>query len=332
MQNGVLAEPSRFIIGPWADRVFFIFSPLLALALGGVLSATAFAREDFMLYGKSESWISVFSGMFTASHLVIVFFRSHGNSEIFKTHPTRFVVAPVLVFAAMALSSWMLIFGFVLAVWWDVYHSSLQTFGLGRAYDAKAGKLSDEGRALDRGLNLLLYMGPILGGAALMDHVGHFDKFASVGSAFFTAVPVFASKWHRALTALVLAGGTAYLAYYAWRWRALARAGHAVSEEKILLYASTGLCSLYAWGFNAFGQAFFIMNFFHALQYFALVAHTEKKRAPFALIFAVGAAYGVWAKLWSESSHAAFALFLTVSLMHFWFDGFIWSVRKKQIS
>jgi hypothetical protein len=27
----------------------------------------------------------------------------------------------------------------VLVVWWDVVHSSLQTFGLGRIYDARRG-------------------------------------------------------------------------------------------------------------------------------------------------------------------------------------------------
>ena len=41
--------------------------------------------------------------------------------------------------------------------------------------------------------------------------------------------------------------------------------------------ALTGAVSLYAWGFNPFGHAFFVMNFFHAWQYFAIVWSTDKK-------------------------------------------------------
>ncbi len=51
-----------------------------------------------------------------------------------------------------------------------------------------------------------------------------------------------------------------------------------VSFHKVFLLASTGLCSIYAWGFNAFGEAFFIMNLFHAVQYLGLVWWSEGKR------------------------------------------------------
>ena len=40
---------------------------------------------------------------------------------------------------------------------------------------------------------------------------------------------------------------------------------------------STAVVSIWTWGFNSFGQAFFIMNFFHAFQYFAIVWWSEKK-------------------------------------------------------
>jgi hypothetical protein len=43
-----------------------------------------------------------------------------------------------------------------------------------------------------------------------------------------------------------------------------------LSSKGLLLFL-TGVCSIYAWGFNPFGLAFFIMNVFHAWQYFALI-------------------------------------------------------------
>ena len=324
------ADQASYIAHVWYDRIFFIFSPLIALALGGILSLTPWAVQKYSLYNRPESAVSLFSGVFTMAHLVIVFFRSHGNPGILRRHPVRFWAAPVLLFGAMMLSSWVLVFVFVLAVWWDVYHSSLQTFGLGRLYDVRSGALSDKTRALDRGLNIVLYLGPVLGGAVMMDHVRHFDKFKEVGSAFFSVIPAWAGSHHGALTAVVLAAGAAYLVYYLWSYARLICEGHPVSRQKVILFVSTGICSVTAWGFNSFGQAFFIMNFFHALQYFALIWHAEKRTVRFwPVLVGAGFGYGVWAKFLGESSHAAMSLLLTVSILHFWYDGFIWSVRRS---
>jgi len=140
--------------------------------------------------------------------------------------------------------------------------------------------------------------------------------------------------------------GTLYILYYIGCYRSLQRKGYFISTQKMVLMASTGFCSIYTWGFNSFGQAFFIMNFFHALQYFAIIWWSEGKRmtsvfrlenfkwgkqATLLLFCTMALAYGIWAKVWGESSHLAFSALLTVSIMHFWFDGFIWSVRKFDV-
>ena len=259
------AARSPFIVSPVYDRFFFIFQPLVALALGVSLSFTSLARHHFIFNGQFRSFVTILTGTATMSHLVIVFFRSHANREIFRRHPKRFLWAPALLFGAMALSSWMLVAVFVLSVWWDVYHSSLQTFGFARIYDAKLGNDVNAGRQWDRWLNLFLYLGPVLAGASLADHAVHFRRFADVGSAFFTYVPAFAQNHQRYLTWAVLATGVPFLVLYVLHYRDLERKGYRVSREKTLILACTGLCSIYTWGFNSFGQAFFIMNFFHAV-------------------------------------------------------------------
>ncbi len=141
--------------------------------------------------------------------------------------------------------------------------------------------------------------------------------------------------------------GLCFLAYYLFAYWRYARQGYRVSPQKVALLVCTAVCSIYAWGFNPFGMAFFIMNFFHALQYFALLWWAEHgniarllgvagrswaKPAALAFLLAVGFGYGLVA----ESTDAAarpwlFSLFLVISLMHFWYDGFIWSVRAKQV-
>jgi hypothetical protein len=49
------------------------------------------------------------------------------------------------------------------------------------------------------------------------------------------------------------------------------------------------------------------------------------------VFFGSVAAYGVVAQLIDPGLTVLWSLTIVVSLMHFWYDGFVWSVRKKQI-
>jgi hypothetical protein len=55
-------------------------------------------------------------------------------------------------------------------------------------------------RRLDFWLNYLLYAGPILAGATMLDHFQSFEVLGKVGLPFFTTVPAFMSATHRAWT------------------------------------------------------------------------------------------------------------------------------------
>ena len=337
---------SAYIANPAYDCVFFIFSPLIALWIGIVISGTPFALEDATVFGKVAPLSAIFIGAFIMAHLFIVLFRSHLNGQIFKLYPVRFTVIPIALFIAMVASQLIAIFVSVLATWWDVYHSSLQTFGLGRIYDMKKGNSATVGRRLDMVLNLLLYAGPILAGASLMMHLEDFEEFEQVGSVFFTAIPGVVQSNQRYLTWGMVSFGVPFLVYYVFRYWQFHQQGYQVSFQKVALLVSTGLCSIYTWGFNTFGEAFFIMNFFHALQYFAIVWWMEKKNLvsllkldksgwgkPLALasLPVLGFGYGFWAEINDGSNRVATALIMVIAIMHFWYDGFIWSVRKKMV-
>ena len=46
----------------------------------------------------------------------------------------------------------------------------------------------------------------------------------------------------------------------------------------------------------------------------------------------VAGSYGVWAELVDSSEQrVALSVTLMVSLIHFWYDGFIWSVRRREV-
>lgn len=340
------ASRQPYIVSPLYDWSFFIAAPLLALGLGLLLGDTPFT-EDSYLFDFEKSPVDFAIGTFIFAHLFIVVFRSHLNPKIFRLHPARFTLVPLLLFAAIMSSNWVLIACSVLATFWDVYHSGMQTFGLGRIYDARAGNRPQAGRKLDWILNLYLYAGPIAAGAALMDHVEDFHEFSEVGAVFFTVIPAYTASNAQAISLLVIGTGLPFLAFYLFAYWQLWRAGYRVSPQKVALLLSTAACSIYAWGFNPFGMAFFIMNFFHALQYFAIVWWAEKgnmarilgcegrawgKPLALLLLLSVGFGYGVFVEAADEhSADWLFGAFLVVSLMHFWYDSFIWSVARKQV-
>jgi hypothetical protein len=222
----------------------------------------------------------------------------------------------------------------------------LQTFGFARIYDRKVGNDATVGRRLDWVLNTLLYAGPIVAGATMLDHFEDFEEFDEVGATFFTSIPAFMETQQRYFTWSFLALGVLFLLYYIWSYWRFSQQGYKVSFLKVYLLVSTGLCSIYTWGFNTWGEAFFIMNFFHAFQYFGIVWAKERKTIgqifgveslswgkPLAICLFVGSAllYGFWVEAVDTSIKWLWGITLVVSIMHFWYDGFIWSVRKEQV-
>jgi hypothetical protein len=337
---------SPYIVSAWYDWVFFLAPPILALLLGIGISGTPFADRPFAWWGWEVTWSGLLIGMFIHAHLVLVFVRSHGNQEIFKLHKLRFTLVPLLLFVAMVSSNYVIVTVSVIATFWDVYHSGMQTFGFGRIYDARAGNDPQRGRKLDWALNQLLYAGPILAGATMLDHFEDFNEFNDVGLLFFSEVPVWMDGHQAYFTWALLGGGVGFLAYYLYTQIEWWRDGQVVAWPKVFLYVATGLTSLYSWGFNSWGEAFFIMNLFHALQYFGLVWATENKNMrqrlridgsrlgkPLTLGLFVGLAllYGIWVQYMDPNMKWLWAITLLVSILHFWYDGFVWSVRKKQV-
>ena len=60
------------------------------------------------------------------------------------------------------------------------------------------------------------------------------------------------------MTKLILAVGIPFMVYYLLAYRRYHRQGYKVSFQKVALLLSTAACSIYAWGFNSFGEAFFV--------------------------------------------------------------------------
>jgi hypothetical protein len=333
----------RYLVGPAYDWAFFLLPPVLSLALGVAVSDTWLATDEWMIATEDDTAVGFFIGTIIHAHLVAVFFRSHGRAELRRRYPVRFFLVPAALYAAIVGSPWVAAATTVVATFWDVWHSGAQTFGFARIYERNHGTPPELGRRLDFWLHQLMYAGPILAGATLMDHVDSFDSFEKVGDAFFASVPAEVSARARWLTWGVLAAGAGFLVVYAAACWRLARRGHRPPWLKVWLVGSTAAVSIYSWGFNTWGQAFLIMNLFHGVQYLALVWAMEGKqiaarlrlpgrpRAALALYLGGVLLYGFGVQVLDASLTALWAITMVVSLMHFWYDAFIWSVRKADI-
>lgn len=349
-RNGRVSESTPHRLNPYIasrgfDTVFFILSPLAALAVAVGLTPLEWAFERTRALGGVDSRISIFIGVMTTAHLFAVLFRSHANPEIFARHRLRFVAVPIALFAMLVSSPWLMVTGFVVAAIWDVYHSSLQNFGLCRIWDARLGNDPVQGRSLDIWLAHTLYIAPILAGPSLhktletVEKYSQLDWYAPIGLLHGIDQYQWPMAW-----AVVLAS-LGYGIYYIVAYRRLIRSGYRVSSQKIAFLLSVGSTSVLAWGFLPPLQAFFVANLFHNIQYFGIVWWAENRniRRIFGVSrFRLGqpialAAYVASLSLLAlacetgtrSNLHWALAAGLVVTLMHFWYDGFIWSVRRK---
>ncbi len=333
-----------YIVSRGYDWLFFLGSPMLALSLGILVADSSLATDTWLFGGEDDTLIGFFIGTVIHAHLVAGFFRSHANPAIRKLYPVRFFAVPVILWIGIVVSPWLAVASTVVATFWDVWHSGAQTFGFARIYERNAGTPPELGRKLDFWLQQILYAGPILAGATLMDHVGSFGSFETVGDVFFSAVPARVESNARYLTYGVLAvGAVLVIAYVVTYWRLAQRGAWKPPWLKIWLVASTGFVSIYTWGFNTWGQAFLIMNLFHGVQYLALVWAMEGKRIAgmmrlsslpkLALAIYLGSvfAYGLGVQALDTNLTTLWAITMVVSLMHFWYDAFVWSVRRAQV-
>lgn len=339
------AANDGYIVGPFFDLLFFILSPAWWLALGIGIWALDWVDVSVQVAGEDIYIFPTFALTFTMAHIFAVFFRSHLNRDIFRLHPVRFTVVPLLLVVLFSLSEVAFICGLIFAVWFDNYHSSLQTFGLGRIYDMRQGNDPKMGRRLDYILALVVFMGPILSGVTFATGLKDFSRFQSVGLMELARFEGWATQHQLWLTVPILTFGVGFTVYYVYAYWRFAQQGYNVSWQKVALWAVLSVVSIYTWAFDSFGMSFLVMESFHSFQYFGLVWWSEKRtmRKTFRLenvkagmamtlsiFLAVSFAFGLWCALFARTRFEI-VLFLVAEILHYWFDGFVWSVRKKQV-
>jgi len=339
--EGRLSDGSRAIGGARFDALFFWGAPLAAAlfvwlwaGIALIVPAPAGQAAIALLVGAI--------GILTFAHLIAVVPRAYFNEEVFASNRARLTIVPVALIAALFASPVLLLLGAILTVFWDVHHSAMQTFGLARIYDMKAGNHALALRRTDLVLNWALYVGPIAAGASLLSHFAGLDSLRTIDLGALAAAPGVIESHSALIRGLAISAWLGAILGAAWIYRGEMRRGYSMPVHKAALLLSTGGVSIAAWGFAPPFMAFAIINLFHAVQYFAIVWLKEGdrigqrlriapgRRIAFPAFLALCGAFGI-AYFAAESFQLFLAPFVACSLLHFWYDSFVWSVRRKQV-
>jgi hypothetical protein len=336
-----LSDQRLSIQGPYFDALFFWGAPVLSLIFVQVWLGTALAFPKAMADHLANILV-VLSVLITYAHLIAVVPRAYLNREVFGANRIRLTVVPVALVTAFVWSPTLMAIGAVVGIFWDIHHSAMQSFGLSRIYDMKAGNDVQQLRRVDMRLNWVLYVGPLVAGAAFSTHIDTLRQLDHVGLSDIARLPSILESHVSFFSAIAITAWVFMVGWAMLEYRKAMLLGYRLPAHKLVLLICTGLVSVLAWGFLSPLVALVSINIYHAVQYFALVWLKEgrrmtaftgvKPRLAFDLFIGGCAVLGV-AYHFASSANIGWLLapFIACSLLHFWYDGFIWSVRKKQI-
>ena len=345
-----VTKKNWYIHGSKSDIAFIILCPLIALIIVALICEPR--NVNYVYSDLTPLWFALAASVLTHAHVLLVFTRSHMNMSVFKRYKYRFSLVPLLLLIAMWLSNPLfLVLGFV-GVYWDEWHSLMQTFGFGRIYDSKQGNDAVTGRKLDIGMAFVVGLLPNI---ILLTYLPRSQADGALTE--YLVIPLMYVKQYSWLISgaripLYIFGIT-YTLFYIFSYIKLIKKGYRYSKAKLALFAVTGITTTIIALFYTIADGVFFGNIYHALQYIFIVMVNERSNLStiaikdkltiaknnhriglliyFAVIIPVVFILAGFRQM-SESVKYIGAFWLLTSLMHFWFDGFIWSVRRKDMN
>lgn len=342
----VLNQRQWYIHSKKSDALFIILTPLLSFFFICLVCEPRFRHGAFLHGEETPYWFAILATLLTHSHVLLVFLRSHLNLTVFKKFPYRFTIIPLVLLIGMWVSPLLLGTMGILAAYWDEWHSLMQTFGFGRIYDVKAGSPANIGRKLDMGMCFVLGLLPHL---ILFTYIPESVKHEGLVRYFELTDNAIAQFGHTVsyFRMPLYLFGIGYPIYYIYQYQKLIREGYVYSKAKLALFCVTGITTILTALFFTVADGVFFGNIYHAIQYYFIVLITERpnlstltgipqsnKKGLNAVYFLVVLPFVfVMAGLRQTTSTVEYlaAFWILSSLLHFWFDGFIWSVRKQDI-
>lgn len=332
------SDPSRrWIINSWLDQLLILSTPLLALPAVLALHAP--------LGLKAETISLVVTAFFATGHHFPGLIRAYGDSELFQRFRWRFLLAPPLLFLAyFPLQIRHPEFYLLVIVLWATWHGLMQLYGFVRIYDAKVGSKAPATAYWDWLVCVCGFVTAQFYSPARMSNVlGYWYSFGS---------PLIPPDAVRACRSLLAAVSIAVLIGFAVNYLVQWYRGPKPNPVKLLLLASgigTWWLAVVYIENPLLGLALF--DVCHDIQYLAIVwlyncgrVRSNSQMGGFmryvfrrgmvllylGLIIAYGAIGLVPALVQNGTIAMVFNGILgTSTLLHYYYDGFIWKVREK---
>jgi tetratricopeptide (TPR) repeat protein len=361
MPSTPATPPTRlrsWIVSPAWDLLYLVLTPLL------IVPAVLVTLRAWLT--TEQVYLAVISFASLGHHLP-GFMRAYGDRELFQRYRWRFLLAPPLTLGLALLFTpppalahalglpWTHLHGLelILAVW-GTWHGLMQTYGFMRIYDLRRGENDRRTARLDQALCVAIFAAGVVFSDTRM--------FGLAGAMWQTGLPIFGPDTLTTLRWIVGAAAVAVGVAYVTNALSQQRRGAPINGVKLLLVGVTGWFWWYCGRISTnllIGVAMF--EIYHAVQYNAIVwiynrrllENARERFGPLAFLFRDRAAMlGVYLGAIAAYSSIRFftattedrmfsgdlagaqqwliAFFVASSMLHFYYDGFIWKVSEKK--
>jgi Flp pilus assembly protein TadD len=326
-----------WILDSWRDLILYVGTPLLLLP-AFALAQARWSPQDIYLF------VAAFGAM---GHHLPGMIRAYGDRALFERFKWRFILAPLFLLAVCTAFFWWDLKGILLVVFfWGVWHGLMQTYGFCRIYDAKTGTFDALTRRLDFAMCVIWFATAVaLSPYRLSDTL---DTYYMCGGPFIPPSVVHHGQQlflFAAITVSVL-----FLLHFGRLWVI----GKRPNPVKVALLVTSIAFWWYCNNLVAnilVGIALF--EVFHDVQYLSLVWIYNRNRVEkdsniggfmrfvfrrsgsliglyVGLVFAYGSLSYFNAHLGIDTVKRILTGVVTAStLLHFYYDGFIWKVRER---
>jgi Flp pilus assembly protein TadD len=328
---------SLWILDSWRDLALYVGTPLLLLPVFA-LAQTRWRPQDIYLF------VAAFGAM---GHHLPGMIRAYGDRALFERFKWRFILAPLFLLTVCVAFFWWDLKGILLVVFfWGVWHGLMQTYGFCRIYDAKTGTFDALTRRLDFAMCVIWFATAVaLSPYRLSDTL---ETYYMCGGPFIP--PSVIQHGQQVILFAAITVSLLFLLHFGRLWII----GKRPNPVKLALLATSIAFWWYCNNLVAnilVGIALF--EVFHDVQYLSLVWIYNRNRVEkdsniggfmrfvfrrsgsliglyVGLVFAYGSLSYFNAHLGLETVKRILTGVVTAStLLHFYYDGFIWKVRER---
>src|SRR5256885_6204973 len=328
---------SLWILDSWRDLILYVGTPLLLLPVFALAQAR-WSPQDIYLF------VAAFGAM---GHHLPGMIRAYGDRALFNRFKWRFILAPLFLLAVCTAFFWWDLKGIMLVVFfWGVWHGLMQTYGFCRIYDAKMGSFAALTRRLDFASCVIWFATAVALSPLRMSDT--LDIYYTCGGPFIS--PVLLHEFQQVMLWGAIAVSVLFVVHFGRMWHLGKRpnpvkAALLVTTITFWWYCNNGVANILV------GIALF--EVFHDVQYLSLVWIYNRNRVEkdsniggfmrfvfrrsgsliglyVGLVFAYGSLSYFNAHLGIETVKRILTGVVTAStLLHFYYDGFIWKVRER---